>query len=188
MSGPRADPAPRIAVIAWAPGRREVSFDDVGGVNQQAFLGHAVPSPKFWQGNLRGGMAFFAKDQAGAITKQPGSVTDDSRTSVSVLGPEIQFDGTITGRERLIIEGIVKGKIDLESELRIAPTARVEATVHARTVYVEGALIGDVSADHKIELVASANVDGNIKAPKVVVAEGAKFRGAVDMGSDKPKE
>ena len=45
---------------------------------------------------------------------------------------------------------------------------------------------GDVSADEKVELVASATVDGNIKAPKIVVAEGARFRGSVDMGSPKP--
>ena len=47
---------------------------------------------------------------------------------------------------------------------------------------------GDISADDRVELVASANVEGNIKAPKIVVAEGAKFRGNVDMGSRVPKE
>ena len=51
---------------------------------------------------------------------------------------------------------------------------------------VEGNLTGDISADDKVELVASATVDGNIKAPKIVVAEGARFRGSVDMGSAKP--
>jgi cytoskeletal protein CcmA (bactofilin family) len=58
--------------------------------------------------------------------------------------------------------------------------------VHAKNVTVEGRLNGDVSADDRVELVASATVDGNIKAPKIVVAEGAKFRGSVDMG--KPKD
>ena len=66
--------------------------------------------------------------------------------------------------------------------------ARVEATVHAKNVTVEGKLTGDVSADDRVELVASATVDGNIKAPKIVVAEGARFRGAVDMGSARPRD
>ncbi|HEX8618629.1 MAG TPA: polymer-forming cytoskeletal protein, partial [Thermoanaerobaculia bacterium] len=66
--------------------------------------------------------------------------------------------------------------------------ARIDATVHARNVTVEGRLTGDISADDRVELVASATVDGNIKAPKIVVAEGAKFRGNVDMGSRAPKE
>src|SRR5256885_5637118 len=48
---------------------------------------------------------------------------------------------------------------------------------HAKNVTVEGRLNGDVSADDRVELIASATVDGNIKAPKIVVAEGAKFRG-----------
>ena len=51
------------------------------------------------------------------------------------------------------------------------------------TSSIEGKLNGDISADERVELVASATVDGNIKAPKIVVAEGAKFRGSVDMGS-----
>ena len=52
----------------------------------------------------------------------------------------------------------------------------------------KGKLNGDISADDRVELVASATVDGNIKAPKIIVAEGAKFRGSVDMGSRVPKD
>ncbi len=77
--------------------------------------------------------------------------------------------------------------IELSNDLRIGSGATVEATVHAKNVLVEGSLTGDLSADHKVELVAGAKVDGNIRAPKIVVAEGARFRGAVDMGSEPPK-
>jgi len=98
------------------------------------------------------------------------------------------IDGTVTGSEPVLIEGTVRGKINLTGELRIGTKARIEATVHAKNVTVEGKLTGDVSADERVELVASATVDGNIKAPKIVVAEGARFRGSVDMGSTKPKE
>ena len=62
----------------------------------------------------------------------------------------------------------------------------MEATVHARNVTVEGKVTGDISADDRLELVLTATVDGNIRAPKIIVAEGAKFRGSVDMGSAKP--
>lgn len=94
----------------------------------------------------------------------------------------------MTGSEPILIEGTVRGKINLTADLRVGTKARVEATVHARNVTVEGKLTGDVSADDRVELVASATVDGNIKAPKIVVAEGAKFRGSVDMGSRVPKD
>lgn len=104
------------------------------------------------------------------------------------IGPNITIEGTITGSEPVTIEGTVKGKINLTGGLQIGTKARVEATVHAKNVTIEGRIDGDVSADDKVELVASANVDGNIKAPKIVVAEGAKFRGSVDMGSAKPRD
>jgi len=102
------------------------------------------------------------------------------------FGPNVTIDGTVTGSEPVLIEGTVRGKINLGGELRIGAKARIEATVHAKNVTVEGKLTADISADDKVELVASATVDGNIKAPKIVVAEGARFRGSVDMGSAKP--
>ena len=95
------------------------------------------------------------------------------------------IDGTITGNEPVLVEGTVRGKIDMAGDLRVGTKARVEATVHAKNVTIEGRLNGDVSADDRVELIASATVDGNIKAPKIVVAEGARFRGSVDMGRPK---
>ena len=102
------------------------------------------------------------------------------------FGPKASIEGTVTGSEPVMIEGHVKGTIHLTGELRIGTQARVEAKVHARNVTIEGKVNGDISADERVELVASASVDGNIKAPKIVVAEGARFRGNVDMGSAKP--
>ena len=112
---------------------------------------------------------------------------NDSQPAFSgtFLGPNVTIEGTISGNEAVLIEGTVRGKIQLSSDLRIGTKARVEAQVHAKNVTVEGRLNGDVSADDRVELVASATVDGNIKAPKIVVAEGAKFRGSVDMGRPK---
>jgi len=102
------------------------------------------------------------------------------------FGPKASIEGTVSGSEPVYIEGHVKGTIHLSGELRIGTQARVEAKVHARNVTVEGKVNGDISADDRVELVASASVEGNIKAPKIVVAEGARFRGNVDMGSAKP--
>ncbi len=112
-------------------------------------------------------------------TPQPGG---------TFIGPNITVEGTVSGSERVVVEGTVRGQINIEADLLIGTKARVEATVHARNVTVEGKLNGDVSADDRVELVASATVDGNIKAPKIIVAEGAKFRGSVDMGSRVPKD
>jgi len=132
-------------------------------------------------------MALFSKEPAPSSRPdvRVGSVVPAGGT---YFGPNIAVEGTITGTEPISIEGTIRGRIDLQSDLRIGTKARIEANVHARNVTVEGKLTGDISADERVELVASATVDGNIKAPKIVVAEGAKFRGSVDMGSHAPKE
>lgn len=130
-------------------------------------------------------MALFTKE-APAPRPQPRPADGQNRIDGTFLGPNVVVEGTVTGTEMVSIEGTVKGQINLQSDLRIGTQARVEATVHARNVIIEGKLAGDVSADDRVELVASAAVDGNIRAPKIVVAEGARFRGNVDMGSAKP--
>ncbi len=131
-------------------------------------------------------MALFSKD---APANAPAdSSTEPRNRSVSILSASVSFEGLMTGTDNLVIEGSFKGNIDVRSEVRIAASAKLEASVHAKTVIIEGSISGDVTADQKIELLSSARVDGNIKAPKIVVAEGASFRGAVDMGTARPKE
>ena len=135
-------------------------------------------------------MALFSKDPTPSqpAARPSGPAQQGGTFSGTFIGPNITIDGTINGNEPVLIEGTVRGKIDMTADLRVGTKARVEATVHAKTVTVEGKLTGDISADERVELVASATVDGNIKAPKIIVAEGAKFRGNVDMGSARPRE
>ena len=134
-------------------------------------------------------MALFTKETPAAPPRPQPRTTDGQPVAFdgTFLGPKITIHGTVTGSEPVLIEGHVKGAINLSGDLRIGTQARVEAKVHARNVTVEGRLNGDVSADDRVELVAGSTVDGNIKAPKIVVAEGARFRGNVDMGAAKPE-
>ena len=134
-------------------------------------------------------MALFSKDPPPATPSRPAPRGDAAvQPGGTHIGPNVVIDGTISGSEPVVIEGTVRGKVNLTSDLRVGSKARVEATVHARNVVVEGKLAGDISADDRVELVASCIVDGNIKAPKIIVAEGARFRGSVDMGSKVPHE
>ncbi|HEV7768578.1 MAG TPA: polymer-forming cytoskeletal protein [Thermoanaerobaculia bacterium] len=132
-------------------------------------------------------MALFSKEPTPAPRPEVRSSTP-APSGGTFVGPNVTIEGTLSGSEPIVIEGTVRGKINLSADLRVGTKARVEATVHARNVTVEGKLTGDVSADDRVELVSSATVDGNIKAPKIIVAEGAKFRGSVDMGSRVPKD
>lgn len=132
-------------------------------------------------------MALFSKENAPAPTPARTNASQQAGGS-TFIGPNLTIDGTVTGSEPMMVEGTVRGKIDLGSDLRIGTKARIEAELHARNVMIEGRVTGDISADDRLELIATAVVEGNLKAPKIIVAEGAKFRGSVDMGAPRPKE
>ncbi|HUP60063.1 MAG TPA: polymer-forming cytoskeletal protein [Thermoanaerobaculia bacterium] len=131
-------------------------------------------------------MALFSKETP---PSSPQTRTDrQAMPGGTLFGPNVTIDGTINGSEPVLIEGTVRGKVNLTGDLRIGTKARVDATVHARNIIVEGKLNGDISADDRVELVAGSTVEGNIKAPKIIVADGAKFLGSVDMGSKVPRD
>jgi cytoskeletal protein CcmA (bactofilin family) len=133
-------------------------------------------------------MALFSKDPDSPKASARSEVGTPVAGGSTFFGPNMSIEGTVSGSEPVVVEGAIKGRINLTADLRIGTKGRVEATVHARNVTIEGKLTGDVSADDRVELVAGATVDGNIKAPKIVVAEGARFRGNVDMGAARPSE
>ena len=135
-------------------------------------------------------MALFSKDPAPQAPSATPARRDTAApsTGTTFVAANITIEGTLSGSEAVVVEGTVRGNVKLSNDLRVGVKGRVEATVHARSIIIEGRVEGDVSADERVELVAGSSVDGNIKAPKIVVAEGAKFRGNVDMGSSRPRE
>ena len=133
-------------------------------------------------------MALFSKETNSPALRPEPRTSPAVQPGTTFVGTNITFEGTLTGSDPVLLEGTVRGQINLGGDLRVGAKARVEATVHAKTVVIEGKILGDISADDRVELVASANVEGNLKAPKIIVAEGAKFRGNVDMGSRVPQE
>jgi cytoskeletal protein CcmA (bactofilin family) len=133
-------------------------------------------------------MALFSKDPAPPAPAVARRDTPAPATGTTFIGANITVEGTLSGSEPVVVEGTIRGNVKLSAELRIGTKGRVEATIHARSILIEGRVEGDISADERVELVAGSNVEGNIKAPKIVVADGAKFRGNVDMGSARPRE
>lgn len=98
------------------------------------------------------------------------------------IGPAIRIDGELSSDESLRIDGHIKGQIDLrEAELTVGQSAHVEADVRSARVLVLGTVNGNIAATERIELGATADVTGNLSANKVVIVEGARFTGKVDM-------
>ena len=99
------------------------------------------------------------------------------------IGPSVHIKGTLSGREDLTVDGRVEGKITLRDHvLTIGANGHIEAELQAKAIVVHGKVIGNVIAEHRVEVAASGTVQGDIRAPRVSIADGAMFRGAIDMG------
>lgn len=104
------------------------------------------------------------------------------KAPVAVIGPKIVFKGELSGEEDLLIQGRVEGKIDLKGHhLTIGSQGVIKANVSAKTITIEGAIEGDVVAAEHIAVKSGSRVNGNLKAERVTLEDGAKFRGAIDM-------
>ena len=102
--------------------------------------------------------------------------------SIVNIGQSVEIKGTLTGNEDLTIEGMVDGKILVKDHsLTIGANGRIAAEVHAKTVVVVGQVVGNITADDKVEIAPSGSVEGDIRAPRVSIADGAKFKGSIDM-------
>jgi cytoskeletal protein CcmA (bactofilin family) len=103
---------------------------------------------------------------------------------MATIGKSITIKGDLSGNEDLEIDGNVDGRIDLpNNQLTIGAEGRVKAEVHAKSVVVIGHVTGNVSAADRIQVEATGVVDGDVKAPRLVIQEGAMLNGAVEMGS-----
>ena len=98
------------------------------------------------------------------------------------IGKSVVIKGELNGSEDLTIEGQVEGKIELrQSVLTIGPNGRIKAQVFAKSVIILGEVTGNVTASEKVDIRDNGSVDGDITAPRVAIAEGAHFRGSIDM-------
>jgi len=99
----------------------------------------------------------------------------------TVIGTSIVIDGEISGGEDLVILGTVKGKIALKESLFVENSGVIEADIETANVEVSGQVTGNIAATEKVELKANCKVVGDIRSPRILIADGAVFKGNVDM-------
>ena len=99
----------------------------------------------------------------------------------TIIGSSIVIDGEITGDEDLVIQGTVKGKIVLKESLFVEESGTVEADIETQNVDVSGQVTGNITASDKVELKSQCRMVGDIKSPRILIADGASFKGNVDM-------
>ena len=109
-------------------------------------------------------------------------VRGQNERDVVNIGKSVVIKGELNGSEDLTIEGHLEGKIDLRDHvLTIGPNGKIKAQLNAKAIVVLGEVIGNVTATEKVDIRENGSVDGDITAPRVAIAEGAHFRGSVDM-------
>jgi cytoskeletal protein CcmA (bactofilin family) len=103
--------------------------------------------------------------------------------AVSRIGASIRVEGQLSGSEDMVVEGTVDGLVCLrENQLMVAAQGCVQAEIQARAVIVLGKVVGNISATELVQVMPSGCMDGDIRAGRVVLADGAKFRGNIQMG------
>jgi cytoskeletal protein CcmA (bactofilin family) len=99
----------------------------------------------------------------------------------TVISPGITIEGEVSSEEEIVIQGTLRGKVSARDTVVVEHGALVEADVSAACVVVSGQLTGNVSATDRIELQTGGRLIGDVKAARLTIADGASFKGNVDM-------
>ena len=105
-----------------------------------------------------------------------------------IIGADIQVRGNLSGSGDLMVEGRVEGHVALQDHMMVESSGTVVADVEVRNLTVNGKMSGNVDATDRVQISASATVTGDIRAPRVVIEDGARFRGSIEMDVPLPKD
>jgi cytoskeletal protein CcmA (bactofilin family) len=98
------------------------------------------------------------------------------------IGKSLKVRGEISGSEDLTIDGEVEGTVELkDNSLTIGPNGKVHANVTARSITVLGRLEGNVKAGERVEISKTGSLEGDLVTPRIVIEDGAVFRGSIDI-------
>jgi cytoskeletal protein CcmA (bactofilin family) len=104
-----------------------------------------------------------------------------------IIGKGITVRGNLSGSEDLVIEGRVEGTVSLKNHLTIESTGTVMADIETENLTINGEMQGNIAATESVSINANAKVVGNVRAPRVIIEDGARFKGSVDMDVDLPE-
>jgi len=98
-----------------------------------------------------------------------------------VIGKGIQIKGNLSGAGDIVVEGRVEGQIALKNTLTIEEAGEVQADVEVQSIVVNGRMAGNIEATDKVAISSTAQMVGDIRAPRVVIEDGARFKGSIEM-------
>ena len=107
----------------------------------------------------------------------------------TIIGQHIAIEGSIRGKENLLIEGALKGSIDLaEHQVTVGPKGQVEAEIHAKDVTISGRMVGNIIAIGSVRMTKEAEFKGEVKAKRISVEDGAFIKAVIELERDDPKK
>ena len=122
-----------------------------------------------------------------ASESAPSTTAQATRAEPAVIGTALLVSGELSGDEDVVVAGRFQGKISLpKNSLMVSKGGHVEADVAANAVQIEGRVAGDIHCADKVVITATGQMEGTIVAPRVILVDGAKFKGSIDM--DPPAE
>jgi len=125
------------------------------------------------------GFAYDRSAEQKTLRPVPGPETSTEKT---VIGEKISIEGNIHGDEHLIIEGSMKGNIEMEKHnFAVGSRGRVEGEINAQSVRISGQMIGNVKTKGKVEITKEADFMGEIRAKSISVEDGAYFKGSIEL-------
>jgi cytoskeletal protein CcmA (bactofilin family) len=114
------------------------------------------------------------------------NTTFTDRADVGHIGKSVVIRGELTGNEDLYLDGEIEGNIDLrDHKLVIGPNGKIKATITARDIVLHGRVEGNISATERVELKKSCTLTGDVSTARIVIEDGAFFRGAIDIKEDR---
>lgn len=114
--------------------------------------------------------------------KETPKASDPHRADVGHIGKSVQIKGELTGSEDLYLDGSIEGTVDLrDHSLIIGPNGKIKAGISARDLVVHGRVEGNITATGRVELRKSCTLIGDVSTQRIVIEDGAFFKGAIDI-------
>ena len=124
-------------------------------------------------------------DASAGLASGETSSPRGAATQATQIAPGTRIEGAVTGSTELVIEGEIVGTVKVEATVVVGASGVVQGPITGRLVKVAGKVIGNVRGTDRVEVGPAAVLEGDITAPRVVIAEGAFFKGMVEMKDKK---
>jgi cytoskeletal protein CcmA (bactofilin family) len=117
-----------------------------------------------------------------APAQSPAQPQGARPSGAAVIGPSITVKGDVIGEEDLVVDGRVEGEIKVNRHsVTVGRNGRIKADIHAKSIQVEGEVLGNLWGDEAVVIRRTGKVQGNVTAPRVTLEDGSTFRGSIDM-------